>query len=126
MSLSRGPSKFWAAMHRAGVVRARMPFWRVVIEAKLNRRAKRWPRKFGSAVTAVFAWARTIEEAEGLASLALEEEGLEVQTADAKKCAPAAAPKRVPMAVSRTELRFLPRLDSEIDAEGASRRDARA
>ncbi|MBY0563181.1 MAG: hypothetical protein K2P58_03255 [Hyphomonadaceae bacterium] len=120
--MKRGPSKFWAALFRAGVVRGRLPFWRVVIEARLNRHARRWPRRFGSAVTAVFVWARTIEEAEGLASLAAEEEGLEVLTADAKQCPPAAAPKRVPMAVSRTELGFLP----QVDGEAGARRDARA
>lgn len=99
-----------------------MPFWRVVIEGRLNRSARRWPRRYGSAVTAVFVWARTIEEAEGMASLAVEEEGIEVLTADAKQCPPAAAPNRLPMAVSRSELRFLPYADDETDA----RRDARA
>ena len=73
-----------------------------------------------------FVWAYTIEEAEGLAALALQEEGLQTITADAKKCSPAAAPKRAPMAVARTDLRFLPRIDGETVAEGPSRRDARA
>lgn len=122
MRLKRGPSSIWAAVFKAGLARARMPFWRVVIEARLNRSVRRWPRRFGSAVTAVFVWARTIEEAEGVASLAVEEEGLEVLTADAKQCPPAAPPKRLPMAVSRSELRFLPRVEGETDA----RRDARA
>jgi hypothetical protein len=102
-----------------------MPFWRVVVEAKLDQN-KKWPRRCGSAVTAVFVWARTIEEAEGLAVLALEGEGLEALTADAKKAPPAAAPRRTPAAVARTELGFLPRLDGETGADGPSRRDARA
>lgn len=126
MKLKRGLSGFWAFLYRSKLVRAPMPFWRVVIEAKLDRRAKRWPRKFDSAVGAVFVWARTIEEAEGLASLALSEEGLDAVTADAKKCPPAAAPKRTPMAVARTELGFLPRLDGEAGASGASHRGAKA
>jgi hypothetical protein len=100
-----------------------MPFWRVVVEAKLG---ERWPGKYASVVTAVFVWARTIEEAEGLASLGLEVEDLTVVTADAKQCPPAAAPTRLPSAVSRTELAFLPRFDGESSAEGPSKRGARA
>ncbi len=112
MKLKRsGPSGVWAALYRARLVRARMPFWRVVVEAKLDRRAKRWPQKWDAAVTAVFVWARTIEEAEGLAALALQEEGLVAVTADAKKCPPAAAPRKEPAAVARTELGFLERID---------------
>ena len=126
MKLKRGASRFWAFMHRANLVRGRMPFWRVVVEAKLDRGMRKWPRKFDAAVTAVFVWAYTIEEAEGLAALALQEEGLQAITADAKKCPPAAAPKRVPTAVARTELRLLPRLEGETGADGPSRRDARA
>lgn len=122
----RGPSRLWAFLHRAKLVRGHMPFWRVVVEARLDRNMRNWPDRHASAVTAVFVWARTIEEAEGLASLALEEEGLITQTADAKKCPPAAAPKRNPTAVSRSELAFLQRLDGETGANGPSRRDARA
>ena len=126
MKLKRGASRFWAILHGFGIVRAPMPFWRVVVEASFDRRAKRWPRKFDAAVTGVFVWARTIEEAEGLASLALAEEGLEVVTADAQKCPPAAPPRRDPGAVARTELGFLPRLHDDTGAEGAPRRDASA
>lgn len=123
MKLKRGgPSKFWAMLYRTRLVRPRMPFWRVVVEAKLDRRAKRWPRKFDAAVAAVFVWARTIEEAEGLASLALEEEGLVAVTADAKKCEPAAAPRKQPAAVTRTELGFL----EHIDKSGAKPSRSRA
>lgn len=126
MKLKRGLSRFWAFLYRAKLVRPPMPFWRVVVEARLDRRVKRWSRRFDTAVTAVFVWARTIEEAEGLAALALAEEGLEAITTDAKKCAPAAAPRRLAAAVARAELGFLPRIDGEADAEGPSRRDARA
>lgn len=113
MKLKRGgPSSFWTALYRAKLVHARMPFWRVVVEARLNRRAKRWPDKFDSAVAAVFVWARTIEEAEGLAALALEEEGLVTITSDAKKCPPAAAPRKSPMAMARSEYGFLERIDN--------------
>ncbi len=126
MKLKRGMSGIWPAIYRAKLARPHMPFWRVVVEAKLDHRDKKWPARFGSAVTAVFVWARTVEEAEGLAVLALEEEGLEALTADAKKAPPAAAPRRTPAAVARSELGFLPRLDGETDAEGPSRRDARA
>jgi hypothetical protein len=103
-----------------------MPFWRVVVESKLDRRARAWSKRYDGAVTAVFCWARTIEEAEGLAALALEGEGLEAVTADAKKHPPAAAPRRAPAAVARGELGFLPRLDGEAGADGPSRRGARA
>lgn len=126
MKLKRGLSRIWPALYQAKLVKPHMPFWRVVVEARLDGRSKRWSRKFGSAVTAVFVWARTIEEAEALAVLALEEEGLSTLTADAKKMPPAAAPRRAPAAVARTELGFLPRLDGETSAEGPSRRDARA
>jgi len=122
VKLKRGTSRFWALMFRMGLAKPPVPFWRVVVEARIER-ANKASRKFATAVTAVFVWARTIEEAEGLAALALQAEGLEAVTADAKKCRPAAAPKKEPAAVSRTELGFLPRLDAE-PAQG-SRRDAR-
>jgi hypothetical protein len=126
VKLKRGLSSFWAFLYRAKLIRAPMPFWRVVVEAKLDRRVKRWPRKFETAIGAVFVWARTIEEAEGLASLALSEEGLEAVTADAQKCPPAAAPRRAPAAVARTEMGFLPRVDGDADASGPSHRGAKA
>lgn len=109
MKLQRGPSRVWAMLHRARLARARMPFWRVVVEAKLDRRAKRWPSHLSGAVGAVFVWARTIEEAEGLAMLAFEEQGLRAVTADAMKCPPAARPRRSPCAVARSAIGFLSR-----------------
>ncbi len=126
LKLKRGTSGLWALLYRAGIVRARMPFWRVVVEAKLDRRARKWPRKTDAAIVAVFVWARTAEEAEGLAALALEHEGLAALTADAVKCPPAASPKDEPMAVARGEFGFIARLDGQTGAEGPSRRDARA
>ena len=103
-----------------------MPFWRVVVEAKVDRRIRRWPSQIDTAVTAVFVWARTIEEAEGLAALALEEEGLEAVTADAVKCAPAAMPRRRPQAVARTELGYVTHADNDEPADPYSRWDAQA
>jgi hypothetical protein len=126
VKLKRGESKVWSFMYRAGLARPPMPFWRVVVEARLDRRARQWPKKHETAIAAVFVWARTIEEAEGLAALALEEEGLQALTADAVKCAPAAPPRRKPAAVARTDLGFLPRLEGEARTAGPSHRDARA
>lgn len=126
MKVRRRASRFWAFLFRAGLARAHMPFWRVVVEAKLNRRAKKWPKDMEGAVTAVFVWARTIEEAEGLAALALEDEGLEATTADAMKCAPSDAPRRTPQAMARTDIGFLPRLDGAARTDGPFHRGARA
>jgi hypothetical protein len=125
VKLKRGLSGFWAFLYRSKLAKAPMPFWRVVVEAKLDRRAKSWPKRYDSAVTAVFVWARTIEEAEGLAALALEEEAMAAMTADAVKCAPAAAPRKVPTAVARSDYGFLTR-DENQRAGGSPRRDARA
>lgn len=124
MRLKRGLSWIWPYLYRAGLVRPHMPFWRVVVEAKLDRRARSWPARFEYAIAPVYVWARTIEEAEGLAALALEGEGVEALTADAKKCSPAAAPRRTPGAAARGEFGFLPRVDAE--AADGPRRDARA
>jgi hypothetical protein len=113
-------------LHRLGLVHARMTFWRVVVEGRLNRSARRWPAHAEGAVMAVFVWARSIEEAEGLASLAAEDEGLDALTSDAKKAPPAASPKIEPGAVARGEIRFLPRIDGDTRTDPPSRRGARA
>ena len=126
MSLKRGPSGFWATMHRWKLARARMPFWRVVVEAEFDRREKQWPERFVGVVTPVFVWARTIEEAEGLASLALEAEGLVTLTADAIKVPPAARPSREPAAVMRGPLGYIPRAEDETPSPGPSRRGLEA
>lgn len=126
MKVIHGASGLWAWAYRVKLMRAPMPFWRVVVEAALVRGARRWPRGAHSAVTSVLAWAYTIEEAEALAVLALEQEGLAALTADAVKAAPAAAPRRMPMAVARTELGFIMGEPDGRKAGGASRRGARA
>ncbi len=124
MSLPRGPSWFWAFMHRIRIARPLMPFWRVVVEARPDRAARRWPHAMDAAVTAVFVWANSAEEAEALARLALEREGLAALTADATKCAPAAAPRREPCAVARTAFGYLASAEGETDAARTLRRDA--
>jgi hypothetical protein len=84
-------------MYRWRVVRARMPFWKVVVEAAPDRTRASWPVEIEGVVTTAFVWARTIEEAEGLARLALEADGLSTSTADAVRatpdCRPATAPE---------------------------------
>jgi hypothetical protein len=102
-----------------------MPFWRVVVEARLTRGSRKLLRRYEAAVTAVFVWARTVEEAEGLAALALEAEGLTAVTADASKHRPAAAPRSSPAAVARSPLRYLPRPDADAQPGQRPRRDAR-
>lgn len=126
MKLKRGLSGFWSFLYRSKLARAPMPFWRVVVEAKLDRRVKAWPERHDAAVVAIYVWARTIEEAEGLAVLAVELDGLKAVTADALKCAPAAAPRHQPAAVARSQFGFLVRAEDETRAGGPSRRDARA
>jgi hypothetical protein len=107
VKLKRGLSRIWPVLYRAKLARPHMPFWRVVVEARLDRRAKNWPKRFESAVAPIYVWARTIEEAEALAALAVETEGLEALTCDAKKCAPAAAPRREAAAVARGRIGIL-------------------
>ena len=91
-----------------------MPFWRVVVDCDLDRRARPWPQDVEGVVAAVYVWARTIEEAEGLASLALEEEGLDALTTDAIKVEPAAMPQKAPGAVSRSELGYIARAEDGV------------
>ena len=50
MKLKRGLSRIWAYLYRVKIAKAHMPFWRVVVEARLDRRAKNWPKRFESAV----------------------------------------------------------------------------
>jgi hypothetical protein len=126
VKLKRGLSGFWAWAFRTRLARPPMPFWRVVVEAKPAPGDRHWPERAESAVLPIFVWARTIEEAEGLAVLALQQEGLTALTADAGKCPPAAAPKRIPMAVARGEIGFVSQQTAQTQPGGASRRDARA
>lgn len=108
-----GPSRFWALCYRLRLARFAMPFWRVIVEVRPMRGRREWPRDVDVGVTGVFVWARSAEEAEGLAMLALEEERLGAVTADAKKTDPAARPRKSPIAFARTPLRYLPRLQDE-------------
>ena len=114
----RGVSRLWAKLLQWGVVRAHMPYWRVVVEARPDRRARKWRGEIISAVAPVYVWARTIEEAEGLASLAVEQLGLIPATADAVKVAPSAYPRREPAAVACGALGFV--IDEERLAATAS------
>lgn len=103
-----------------------MPFWRVVAECRPSKPLRFWPVSADVAVTALFVWARTSEEAEGLAALALEEEGLSVATADASKIAPAARARRTPAVIARTDFAFLRRMHSDEPLAPPPRRGARA
>ena len=124
LPVRRAPSRFWSGLHRLGLARAKLPFWRVVVEGKLNPRMKTASARWGRAVAGVFVWARTIEEAEGLAALALRDEGVETVTADAVRWPPGAAPSRTPQAVARTPFGYLPL--QEEDARGRSSRQFKA
>lgn len=104
-----GPSSVWAFLFRLGLARPPLNFWRVVVEVRPAGPIRSWPRRAESGVTAVFVWARTSEEAEGLALLALDQEQLGGITADATRTPPAAWPRRFPMAVARTGLVYLAR-----------------
>ncbi len=123
---TRGPSGLWALIYRLRLARFSMPFWRVIVECRPMRARRDWPRDAETGVTGVFVWARSAEEAEGLAMLALEEDGFGALTADAVKAAPAARPRRRPAAVARTDMRYLPRLHSDEPLARPPRRGARA
>jgi len=107
--VSAAPSRLWSLAFKLKLARAHMPFWRVVVEARPDRRARGWPKDVASGVAAVYVWARTIEEAEALATLAMEREGFSLMTADAIKHAPAARPRRSPCAVARGKIGYISR-----------------
>jgi hypothetical protein len=121
-----GPSRLWAFAFRTHLARMHMPFWRVVCECRPLRMQRSWPSYAEAAVTGVFVWARSSEEAEGLAALALEAEGFVTVTADAKKADPGAHPRKQPAAMARTSFVYLPRLAGEEGAAPPPRRGARA
>jgi hypothetical protein len=98
-----------------------MPFWRVVVESQVGRSARACPPGCDRAIAGVFVWARTIEEAEGLAALALEAEGLLPVTVDALKAPPTARPSREPNAVARTAIGFLQRAEHDAPATPSAR-----
>lgn len=122
----RGPSRFWALAHRIGAAKMRMPFWRVIVECQPMIKHRGWPVNADLAVTGVFVWARTSEEAEGLAMLALEDEGMAAGTADARKEAPSARPRKQPAALARTGFVYLPRFGSDQPLSPPPRRGAKA
>lgn len=104
-------SRVWRLAFRLGLARESMPFWRVVCEVRPSPSARFWPPRSDVAVTAVFVWANTPEEAEGLAALALEGEALSAITADATRVPPALRPSRLSVAVARGPLAYMPRID---------------
>lgn len=115
---SDGSNWFWALMLRWGVVHARMPYWRVVVEAKPDHAARFWPAGVVSAVAPVYVWAHTIEEAEALAVLAIEAKGLKPATADAVTTMPRACPRSEPTVVACGVLRFV--IDEDCQAASTS------
>jgi hypothetical protein len=83
-----------------------MPQWRVVVEGHPDRDRRAWPAGIDGAVSTVLVWAPTVEEAEALAQLAIEAEGLIPTTADAVKIAPCTAPSGEARAMRRTPFAF--------------------
>ena len=75
-------------------------------------------------VVSVTVWARTIEEAEGLAQLAIFEEGLNPVTADATPCPPCAAPSREAKAVFRSGFAFFGRIEDDPPRMGPLSRES--
>jgi hypothetical protein len=94
----------WRALFRWKLARVRMGMWRVVVEATPNVPMR--GRETAAVVTGVWVWANDAEEAEALASLAIESEGFSVLTADASPAPPEAAPLREAGAIARTALSF--------------------
>lgn len=84
----------WRRVYRWRLLRPLMPQWRVVVEAAPERSGGVWPAEVEGAVIGVVVWACSVEEAEGVAQLAVLEQGLVPLTADAVAIAPEAAPKR--------------------------------
>lgn len=125
LRVMRAPSRIWSSLHRLGLARARLPFWRVVVEGRLDHRERQWPSHLSRAVTGVFVWARTVEQAEGLAALALQHEGIEAITADAVRWPPGAVPSSTARAVARTPFGFMPRMDEDFQNLSSRRGAAR-
>lgn len=98
----RGDGWFWRLVYRAGLARPQMPHWRVVVEAAPDRARRSWPEEVEGAVVSVWVWARTAEEAEGLAQLAIDEEGLSPITADAMREPPESGPRAESGAIARS------------------------
>lgn len=92
----------WRILHRLKLLKASMPQWRVVVEARPRLGA---PAAAGL-VVGMLVWAHDAEEAEALASLAVEAEGFAPMTADATQVAPQWPPTREAQVVARTEYAF--------------------
>lgn len=113
MRVGKGASAFWRWLFQRKLLRASMPQWAVVVEATPDRARRPWPVAVESVVVNYTVWARTIEEAEGLAQLAAFEEGLVTVTADAKRIDPCAAPSREPRVVGRTRFAHIESIEDE-------------
>lgn len=94
---------FWRLAYRLGWVRAHLPQWRVVVDARPKAPiASPDGSPISGAVCGVIVWAQDPEEAEAIARLCVELEGYDAITADANPIAPQSPPKREPQAVART------------------------
>lgn len=118
-----GPVWLWRQLYRWRIVRPPMPQWRVVVEAHPDRSQRAWPPDIDGAICTVLVWAPTVEEAEALAQLAIQAEGLTPSTADAVKFPPSTAPARDAKAMRRTGFAFYgPLPDSPQDYPAGARR----
>jgi hypothetical protein len=113
MRVGPGAGVIWRALFRWRLVKAAMPQWTVVVEATPDRTRRPWPEEVEGVVLSVMVWARAVEEAEGLAQLAIFEEGLNPITADANPCEPCCAPSLEPQAVWRSRFAFFGRIDDD-------------
>jgi hypothetical protein len=113
MRVGPGAGMLWRALYRARFIRAAMPQWVVVVEAAPDRTRRPWPNEVEGVVVSVTVWARTIEEAEGLAQLAIFEEGLNPVTADAKSCPPCTLPSREAKAMFRSAFAYFGRIEDD-------------
>jgi hypothetical protein len=103
MKVGLGDAWFWRFLHRAGVLRAHMPQWRVVVEGRPVRPQRNAQgAAIGGVVVGVIVWAEDVEEAEALARIAVEAEGFGAMTADAVRIAPQTPPSRESRAMART------------------------
>lgn len=126
MRIGKGASALWRWLFQRRIVRALMPQWAVVVEATPDRARRNWPPAVESVVVNYTVWARTIEEAEGLAQLAAFEEGLVTVTADAKRIEPCAAPSREPRVIGRTRFAHFESIEDEPRRRPPLRRENRS
>ncbi len=113
MRVGPGAGFMWRALYRWKLIRPAMPQWAVVVEATPDRTRRPWPAEVEGVVVNITVWARTVEEAEGLAQLAVFEEGLSPVTADANSTPPVTAPSREPKAVFRSDFAFFGRIEED-------------